>query len=61
MKHSLLIILLFFSTSLFFGQENIDEKSMIGFGCSVGGEQSETVKKFSILYLKIKLNYLKIF
>ena len=54
MKHSLLIILLFFSTSIFFVQENIDEKSMIGFGCSVGGEQSETVKKFSILLAKKK-------
>jgi hypothetical protein len=53
MKHTLYIILLLFSTSIFFGQE-VDEKSMIGFACSVGGEQSETVKKFSILLAKKK-------
>ena len=54
MKHSFLIILLLFTTSISFGQEDVDEKSMIGFGCSVGGEQSETVRKFSILLAKKK-------
>jgi len=54
MKNPLLIILFLFSTSIFFGQEDVDEKSMIGFGCSVGGEQSKTVKKFSILLAKKK-------
>lgn len=54
MKHNVLITLLFFATSTFFAQNNVDTESMIGFGCSSSGEQSESVQKFSKLLAKHK-------
>jgi len=54
MKNYVLITLLFFATSTFFAQKNVDTKSMIGIGCWSSGEQSETVQKFSKLLAKHK-------
>lgn len=49
MIKNILSIILFFASSIIFSQNNIDQKSLVGFACYSNGSASETVKKFNKL------------
>ena len=54
MKPVLIFILLILTTSCVFGQDNVDKKKMVGFGCYYAGQPTKTVEKVTELLLKKK-------
>lgn len=54
MRPVLIIILITLTTSCVFGQGNVHEKRMIGFGCYFTGRPTKPVEKVTELLLKKK-------
>ena len=54
MRPVLIFILLTLTTSCVFGQDNVDKKRMIGFGCYYAGQPTKTVEEVTKLILKKK-------
>lgn len=54
MRPVLIFILLTLTTSLVFGQDNVDKKKMVGFGCYFAGQPTKTVDEVTGLLLKKK-------
>jgi hypothetical protein len=54
MKPVLIFLLLTLTTSCLFGQDNVNEKKMVGFGCYFGGQPTKTVNDVTELLLKKK-------
>jgi predicted peroxiredoxin len=54
MRPFLIFILLTLTTSCVFGQDNVDKKKMVGFGCYYTGQPTKTVEEVTELLLKKK-------
>jgi hypothetical protein len=54
MRPVLIFILLTLTTSLASGQDNVDKKKMVGFGCYYAGQPTKTVEKVTELILNKK-------
>lgn len=54
MRPVLIFILLTLTTSCVFGQDNVDKKKMVGFGCYYAGQPTKTVEEVTELLLKKK-------
>jgi hypothetical protein len=54
MRPGLIFILLTLTTSLVFGQDNVDKRKMVGFGCYFAGQPTKTVEGVTELLLKKK-------